>query len=124
MVCWSVKGKGGLPSLSRALSCFQDRAQGFRRLTVRGVFRQVFHFMRIVKQIEQMSLSLPVGAVNRRATPDDHHWLASVALKHSEEIHHLGRLDGSGVNAEKDPPQADAPIPSSIKRTAFNRRFW
>lgn len=101
---------GELPRLSHQqvanLVFLQVRPDVFRRIEFRSVCGQsldgdpTFGGCHVLRD--------QFGAVNRRAIPDDHDWLAGVALKHFEEIHHLRRLDSSGVNAEKDPPQADA----------------
>ena len=100
---------GELPCLTHQqvadLVFLQMRPDVFRRIEFRSVCGQsldgdaAFGGCHVLRD--------QLGAMNRSTVPDDHHWLASVALKHFEEIHHLGRLDGSGVNAEKNPPQAD-----------------
>lgn len=100
---------GELPRLSHQevanLVFLQVRPDVFRRIEFRSVCGQSFDGDAAFGGCHVLSDQF--GAVNRCAIPNDHHWLASVTLKHFEEIHHLGRLDGSRVNAEKNPPQAD-----------------
>lgn len=100
---------GELPCFTRqniaALMFFQMRPDVSCRIQFWGIGRQAFDGCPTLSRGNVLDNRL--GAMGRSAIPNDQHRLVCMALQDFEEIDHLRRLDCSGMNAQRDPPQAD-----------------